>query len=182
MTKAANADLTHDLKPRRLPPLQNYKPVTAACPSSAPFSSSSPSSSYRLLLKPPTTLPTVSSSASFSSLLSDPGPLRLSTKSRLLVCQAEAQGRAGPHWLLFRSSEWHYWDPNLAVCMWPGNRLTPVPIACRLEETRRVDGGGLRQLLLLDQSFSRGNAESTYLVWSLYLKDQCLTFQRQLLS
>lgn len=70
VTKAANADLTHDLKPRRLPPLQNYKTVTAACPSSAPSSSSS-----RLLPKPPITLPTVSSSASFSFLLSDPGPL-----------------------------------------------------------------------------------------------------------
>lgn len=65
VTKAANADLTHDLKPRRLPPLHNYKTVTAACPSSTPSSSSS-----RLLVKPPITLP-----VSFSFLLSDPGPL-----------------------------------------------------------------------------------------------------------
>lgn len=71
VTKAANAHLTHDLKPRRLPPPQNYKTVAAACSSSAP---SFFSSSY-LLLKPSIKLPTVSSSASFSSLLSDPGPL-----------------------------------------------------------------------------------------------------------
>lgn len=67
VTKAANADLTHDLKPRRLPPLQNYKTVTAASPSSPP--------PPLLLLKPPRKLPTDSSSTSFSSLLSDPGPL-----------------------------------------------------------------------------------------------------------
>lgn len=71
VTKAANADLTHDLKPRRLPPLQNYKTVTAASPSSAPFSSSS----SRLLPQPPIKLPTDLSSTSFSSPLSDPGPL-----------------------------------------------------------------------------------------------------------
>lgn len=32
MMKAVNTDLTHDLKPRRLPPFQAYKTVTATAP------------------------------------------------------------------------------------------------------------------------------------------------------
>lgn len=69
VTKAANADLTHDLKPRRLPPLQKYKTLSAASASSAPFLL------LLLPLKPPIQLPADWASTSFSSLLSDPGPL-----------------------------------------------------------------------------------------------------------
>lgn len=181
VTKAANTDLTHDLKPRRLPPLQNYKTATAASPSSAPFSYSS-SSCSRLVLKPPITPPTDSSSTSFSSVLNDPGPLGSAQRAGCSSVKQRRRAEQGPHWLLFSSREWHYWDPNPAVCMWPGNGLTPVPIAGLLEETRWVGGGGLRQLLLLDQSFSRGNTKKGLFSVAPLFKDQWWTFQRQLLT
>lgn len=42
MTKAANTDLTHDLKPRRLPLFQTYKTVTATSPPPFPPPSAPP--------------------------------------------------------------------------------------------------------------------------------------------
>lgn len=151
MTKAASADLTHDLKPRRLPLFQPDKTIIATAP--PPFPPAPPVFTKWLqtlviaTAKTPINPPIVSSSTS-SSLLSDLGPLGSAQRHGCLSVKRRHRTERGPYWLLFSSTEWHYWNPNPAACMCGGNRLTPVLLACLPEKTRWGTGGGLRNVLM----------------------------------
>lgn len=108
MTKEASADLTHDLKPWRLPLFQPFKTVTSTAP---PLFTKWLQSPMIANAKTPINPPTVSSSTS-SFLPSDPGPLGSTQRHGCSSVNQRRRTERGPYWLLFSPSEWHYWNPN----------------------------------------------------------------------
>lgn len=47
-----------------------------------------------------------------SSLLSDPGPLDSAQRPGCSSVMQKRRTERGPYWLLFRPTEWHYWNPS----------------------------------------------------------------------
>ena len=123
-TERTSADLTHDLKPRRLSQMQSWKlapPQLLLLPFSSSFFllwvTARFNDCYHKNTHKPS--PQALSSSTPSCLLTDWGPLGSTQKHGCSSVNWGSRTEQSPYQLLFSSNEWHYWNPSPScVSVW----------------------------------------------------------------